>query len=128
MARSFRKSPVILTALVFALMFASGLGGQSTTPNPAQGKGGAAPTPSGPAPVHDLTGVWMMHNPPGSNRAYTNYTFTDPKTDPPSLTPWGEEKLKEAKDSNGGAYTLDQTNDPVLVKCYPPGVPRVYFH
>ncbi len=27
-----------------------------------------------------------------------------------------------------GAYTLDQTNDPVLKRCYPPGVPRVYFH
>jgi hypothetical protein len=128
MARSFTKSSVILTALVSALVFAGALGGQSATQNPAQAKGGAATPSSGPAPVHDLTGVWMMHNPPGSNRAYTNYTFTDPKTDPPSLTPWGEEKLKEAKDSNGGAYTLDQTNDPVLVKCYPPGVPRVYFH
>src|SRR5580704_18003614 len=84
--------------------------------------------PSEPAPPHDFAGVWMMHNPPGSNRGYTNYTFTDPKTAPPALTPWGEEKFKEAKDSNGGAYTLDETNDPVLTKCYPPGVPRVYFH
>ncbi len=44
------------------------------------------------------------------------------------MTAWGEEKFKEAKDSNGGAYTLDQTNDPVLTRCYPPGTPRVYFH
>lgn len=86
-----------------------------------------APTP-GPAPVHDLSGVWMMRNPPGSNRGFTLFTFTDPKTDPPALTPWGEARFKEAKDSNGGAYTLDQTNDPVLTKCYPPGTPRVYFH
>jgi hypothetical protein len=87
----------------------------------------ASKTPA-PAPVHDLGGIWMMHNPPGSNRGYTNYTYTDPKTDPPQLTAWGEEKFKEAKDSNGGAYTLDQTNDPVLTRCYPPGTPRVYFH
>jgi hypothetical protein len=87
----------------------------------------SAGTPT-PAPTHDLSGVWMMRNPPGSNRGFTNYTYTDPKTAPPSLTPWGEEQLKQAKDSNGGAYTLDQTNDPVLTKCYPPGTPRVYFH
>ena len=80
------------------------------------------------APVRDLTGVWMMRNPPGSNRGFTNYTYTDPDLASPSLTPWGEEKFKEAKDSNGGTYTLDQTNDPVLTKCYPPGTPRVYFH
>jgi hypothetical protein len=85
-------------------------------------------TSPAPAPIHDLSGVWMMKNPPGSNRGFTNYTFTDPKTDSPALTAWGEEKLKEAKPSNGGAYTLDQTNDPVLTKCYPPGTPRVYFH
>ena len=70
----------------------------------------------------------MMRNPPGSNRGWTNFTFTDPKLDPPVLTAWGEARFKEAKDSNGGNYRLDETNDPVLTKCYPPGVPRVYFH
>ena len=62
----------------------------------------------------------MMRNPPGSNRAWTNFTFTDPKLDPPVLTAWGEARFKEAKDSNGGNYRLDETNDPVLTKCYPP--------
>ena len=102
--------------------------GKAITPqknNAPAAKSDAAPAP---APVHDLSGVWMMHNPPGSNRGYTNFTYTDPKTSPPSMTAWGEEKFKEAKDSNGGAYTLDQTNDPVLTRCYPPGTPRVYFH
>lgn len=92
------------------------------TPTPATAK------PSPPAPNRDLSGVWMMRNPPGSNRGYTNFTFTDPKADPPAMTAWGLEKFKEAKDSNGGNYTLEETNDPVLRKCYPPGVPRVYFH
>src|SRR5579872_2485530 len=68
-----------------------------TRNNPQAAKPAAPPAP---APVHDLSGVWMMRNPPGSNRGYTNYTYTDPKTDPPSLTAWGEEKFKEAKDSN----------------------------
>jgi hypothetical protein len=100
---------------------------------PAQGaRGGgaaaAATAPSPPADPRDLQGVWMMRNPPGSNRGFTNYTFTDPKTDPPSLTKWGEDQFKLAKDSNGGNYRLDETNDPVLTKCFPPGTPRVYFH
>jgi hypothetical protein len=127
MTRSFINSS---SAIFLALIFAATLGGQAATQTAGQKKGSGPATgaPSGPAPVRDLTGIWMMHNPPGTNRAFTNYTFTDTKTDPPSLTPWGEEKLKEAKDSNGGAYTLDQTNDPVLTKCYPPGLPRVYFH
>lgn len=98
----------------------------------AQGSGPSADktnsppkTESAPAPVHDLTGVWMMRNPPGSQRGFTNYTFTK---DPPELTPWAEAKYKEAKASNGGQFTLKTTNDPVLTRCDPPGVPRVYFH
>ncbi len=99
-----------------------------------RGGGAAAPAaPSPPAPVHDISGVWMMKNPPGSNRGFTNFTYTDPKLQEggkgtPALTAWGLEQFKQAKDSNGGNYRLDETNDPVLTKCYPPGVPRVYFH
>src|ERR1044071_2968817 len=93
------------------------------------GRGGGAPAaPSPPAPARDLTGVWMMRNPPGKNGPWTNFTYTDPMKNPPSLTAWGEAEFKKARDSNGGNYTLDETNDPVLTKCYPPGVPRVYFH
>src|SRR5258706_1462925 len=98
---------------------------------PRPGAGTATPAaakPSLPAPMRDLSGVWMMRNPPGSNLGYTNFTFTDPKTDPPAMTAWGLEKFKEAKDSNGGTYTLAETNDPVLRRCYPPAVPRAYFH
>jgi hypothetical protein len=72
-----------------------------------------------PAPRRDLTGVWTMRNPAGMNRQ---------RAEPPALTPWALEKFKQAKDSNGGSYTLDQTNDPVITKCFPPGVPRVYYH
>ena len=104
-------------------------GGQGARGGGARGGAAAAPSaPSAPAPAKDLTGVWMMRNPPGKNGPWTNYTYTDPKTNPPSLTAWGEQEFKKAKDSNGGNFTLDQTNDPVLTKCYPPGVPRIYFH
>jgi hypothetical protein len=59
---------------------------------------------------------------------FTGFTFTNPKTAPPPLTAWGLEQLKGNRANNSGQFTLDQTNDPVLTKCYPPGVPRVYFH
>jgi hypothetical protein len=84
----------------------------------------AAATAAGPAPKHDLTGVWMARN-PESMRAFAGATFTK---DEPELTPWAAAKYKEAKNSNNGAYTLETTNDPVLTRCDPPGVPRVYFH
>jgi hypothetical protein len=110
-----------------------GLVAQTAQPAGQGGRGGrgggaAAPAPSAPAPVRDLTGVWFKRNPPGLNMGFTGFTFTDPAASPPALTAWGEARFKEARDSNGGTYTLDQTNDPVLTKCYPPGVPRVYFH
>ena len=44
------------------------------------------------------------------------------------MTEWGLMKYKEAKPSNGGAFTLETTNDPVITRCAPPGVPRIYFH
>ena len=79
---------------------------------------------SKPAPVRELTGVWMIRN-PVAMRAFTGATFTK---EPPQLTPWAEAKYKLAKSSNSGEFTLETTNDPVLTSCAPPGVPRVYFH
>jgi hypothetical protein len=114
-----------LTLGIFAVLFLSNpLCAQTATPATDQ-PNGAAKAESAPAPAHDLTGVWMMRNPPGSQRGFTNYTFTK---DLPELTPWAAAKYAEAKASNGGQYTLKTTNDPVLTRCDPPGVPRVYFH
>jgi hypothetical protein len=81
-----------------------------------------AQTPA--APTHDLTGVWMLRN-PQSMRSFAGATFTKEE---PGLTPWAQAKYKDAKASNNGKYTLQTTNDPVLTKCDPPGLPRVYFH
>lgn len=91
----------------------------------AQAKKEEAPlAPSGPAPKHDLSGVWMLRS-PAEMRAFTNFTFTK---DDPELTPLGQQEYAKAKSSNGGKYTLETTNDPVLTHCAPPGTPRVYFH
>src|SRR5258708_4429919 len=113
-----------MLGMVGVLSVSSALYAQTAAPSTDQ-RNGAANGESTPAPVHDLTGVWMMRDPPGSQRGFTNYTFAK---DPPELTPWAEAKYKEAKPSNGGQFTLKTTNDPVLTKCDPPGVPRVYFH
>jgi hypothetical protein len=121
----------MLASVTAMIAVTAGLLAQTSQPQSQGGRGAQAASPGAPAPAappRDLSGVWMMRNPPGSNRPWTNFTFTDPKLNPPALTPWGEARFKEARDSNGGTYTLDETNDPVLTKCYPPGVPRVYFH
>lgn len=77
----------------------------------------------GPAPVRDLTGVWTRISPEGKYRSIATWTEL-----PPKLTDWGQEKFDLSKNSNAGGFALGETNDPVLTRCYPPGVPRVYFH
>ena len=77
----------------------------------------------GPAPIRDLSGVWTRIRPEGKFRSGSTWT-----PEPPALTEWGQAALATAKNSNAGGFTLADTNDPVLTRCYPPGVPRVYFH
>ena len=48
-------------------------------------------------------------------------------TSNPKLTAWGEDLFKKSKSSNSGEYTLKDTNDPVITRCFPPGVPRIYL-
>ena len=83
----------------------------------------AEPLENGPAPVRDLAGVWTRISPEGVFRSGATWT-----PDPPQLTAWGEERFATARDSNAGGFSLAETNDPVLTRCYPPGTPRVYFH
>jgi hypothetical protein len=104
-------------ALAAALAASWAIHAQTATPS-GRGLAAAQTAAAAPAPSRDLTGVWTMRNPAGMNG----------RPEPPALTAWGLAKFKEAKASNGGSYTLDQTNDPVITKCFPPGVPRVYYH
>ena len=90
----------------------------------AQAPASSAASAAAAAPKRDLTGVWMIRNPAGM-RGYAGATFTKEE---PEMTPWAIAKYNEAKNTNGGQYDLETTNDPVVTKCYPPGTPRVYFH
>ena len=92
----------------------------------AQGRGAAAPAkPSGPAPTRDISGVWFKRTPPNVKQ-FDGSTWTPGV--PPPLTAWGLQEKAKNKPNNSGEFQLHETNDPVLTKCYPPGVPRVYFH
>jgi len=84
----------------------------------APGRGPAGPLPGPAHDPHDLNGVWNMRRGFGGN-AYGRV--------PPEMTDWAKDQFKQIKSSNGGDYTLEQTNDPVITKCYPPGTPRIYL-
>src|SRR5690348_18207645 len=84
----------------------------------AQAQQAAAPkTPSAPAPAHDLSGVW-------NTVGFLGNAWTK---EPAPMTPWAAAIFKNVKSSNAGTYTLDETNDPVITNCFPPGVPRIYM-
>ena len=85
---------------------------------PQQTRGPAPAIPGPPHDPHDLTGVW------NARRGYGGNTFG---REGPELTEWGQQQFKLAKASNGGEYTLKETNDPILAKCLPPGTPRIYL-
>ena len=89
-------------------------------------KAGAAKStePAPPAPPHELSGVWNMHNTP-AQRKYLGSTWT---AEPPEMTPWAKVKYDATKPSNGPrSNSLTTTDDPVLKNCFPPGTPRIYL-
>ena len=87
----------------------------------------AAPAkPASSSKTGDLSGVWMRDAPPANALQYWIYELN--REEPP-MTAWGEAQFKAAKSSFGAhMYPLEETNDPVLRGCFPPGVPRVYMH
>jgi hypothetical protein len=112
------RSSIVGIVLVFAVVLVFPAVPHAQAPQQPAAAKQAAP----PAPPRDLSGVWNARNPRGLNLPDSWGKV------PPALTPWGEEQFKMSKASNGGPYTLDQTNDPVITKCQPPGVPRIYIH
>jgi hypothetical protein len=96
--------------------------GQNNQPAAANAGRGRA---SGPiaGPEHDpkdLSGVWNRRG-PGGGGAFGGGSN-------PRLTSLGQDLLKQSKSTNNGQYTLTTTNDPVVSKCLPAGVPRIYLH
>ena len=108
---------ILALGLFSSTLFAQGQPGAQANP-PQQNRGPAPPVPGPPHDAHDLSGLWNMR------RGYGGNSWGRPQ---PELTALGQQKNKEAKASNGGEYTLQQTNDPVITKCFPPGVPRIYL-
>ena len=69
----------------------------------------------------DLRGVWMRRN----DSSYQNYAFS---VDLPPLTPWASARYEQSRPTFGlNGVAVSDTNDPVY-QCFPPGVPRIYFH
>jgi hypothetical protein len=87
--------------------------------NAGRGRGGGLIA----GPEHnpkDLSGVWNRLG-QGGGGAFGGGSN-------PKLTPLGQDLLQQSKSSNNGQYTLTTTNDPVVGKCLPAGVPRIYLH
>jgi hypothetical protein len=81
------------------------------------------------AGVPDISGVWRRsRRPPDNARKYTIFELAMSITsEEPAMTPWGAAKFKANKPNFGPrAVPLSQTNDPAM-KCFPPGVPRIYL-
>ncbi len=112
-----------LTTSVILLVTTLGFSGSGLTQFGTGQPTELQPHVDGPAPMRDLSGVWTQLTPEGKFESRSTWT-----PEPPKLTDWGQERFATAKDSNAGGFALGETNDPVLTRCYPPGVPRVYFH
>ena len=95
-----------LLALVALVAFSPRVSAQGTTPASAASS----------ASVPDLSGVWS---------GVLSNNLAAKGTQPP-LTAWGLAQMKINKPAHGEGSTTVST-DPVD-KCFPPGIPRLYYH
>lgn len=70
----------------------------------------------------DLSGVWYRT---GGGGGYGGYAWS---AELPAMTPWAQTRFDASRPTFGprGVMQIEST-DPVY-DCYPPGLPRVYFH
>jgi len=83
----------------------------------------AAKAATAAAPGADLTGVWTQY-PRIGGRSAGEGGFVFSKEEPP-MTPWAAAIFKSVKAPHTGGYTGE--SDDTTLKCYPPGVPRIYL-
>jgi hypothetical protein len=90
----------------------------------AQSAGHSGMAEAKKAPIPDLSGVWRQQN----GGAYSLDPSDPAGKHPDSLpmTSWGEAKFKGVV-SGHGAHATTQSSEPA-VKCFPPGVPRIYVN
>ena len=69
-----------------------------------------------PAPTHDLSGVWMMRNPPGVQSRIHQFHLHRSQNEPALTDPLGRAEIERGQGLEWRSYTLDQTNDPVLTQ------------
>ena len=109
----------IILGLAISWSFSADAGAQTKDPSAPPKAARAGKTP-------DLSGVWMRDAPPATAMQYWIYELNQEE---PPMTEWGLAQFRAAKSSFGShEYPLEETNDPVLRSCFPPGVPRVYMH
>ena len=113
------RLPRVFLGLVLFGCYCSSASAQTAKP--------AAPAkPANSSKTGDLSGVWMRDAPPATALQYWIYELNQEE---PPMTAWGVAQFKATKSSFGShMYPLEETNDPVLRGCFPPGVPRVYMH
>ena len=107
--------------VVALLLFAAALAA-AVSPARAQSAGPGAAAGHPP----DLSGNWG----PGG-KTVNNWFPDDPRGQHPEkapMTPWAEEKFKNAHPPFGANQTFEAINDPVQNYCDPPGVSRVYLY
>jgi hypothetical protein len=103
----------------------NGSAGKAEKPSkPATAASAVSAASSEPATPHDLSGVWNMH-PTAAQRKFINSTWS---AEGPSMTAWEQARYDQTKPSNGPrTHNLQETDDPVLKSCLPPGTPRIYL-
>jgi hypothetical protein len=75
--------------------------------------------------VPDLSGPWAVTG------GMPSFDPDDPRGANPEnlpMTPWGLERLKDARPPFGAHATFDNVTDPVQKYCDPPGVTRLYLY
>lgn len=113
-----RKGFVVFAVGLAAVVIFSGAkfaqGGQQQGGMKGQGKPPAVP--AGPAPVRDLTGVWLIQGGPGGE---------GPGGEMPPMTTWAQAKY-DANKPGYGPKAQPGGNDPIL-QCDPIGFPRIMY-
>jgi hypothetical protein len=112
----WNRLAVVTSALAVILAFSAVSRAQSSTPAEPEPH---ATTSQSQTASRDLSGVW--------NATSGVYGFASFSKDDPPMTPWGWERYKASKPSQGRrGVKLSETNDHVY-KCAPPGMPYIYL-
>jgi hypothetical protein len=113
---------VSATALMAVMTFSPMLWAQA-----GAGRGATANTQGAASKVPDLSGDW---SPAGIGQSLSlsdaGGRQRGKETDIP-YQPWAREKTLSEKTSTGADPQFDQTTDPQVIYCEPPGVPHIYL-